>query len=590
MKQKRTFLALLLAAALSLGLLAAPVSAAYAPSYDVDTTITDDQLNRKTQAAKGFAIASGVLQGDEKGNLNWDNTLTRAQAATMIIRLMGMEDEAKAAMNQPSPFTDVPAWANGYINVAYQEQIVKGVTDDRFSPNTPCRIQDFITMLYRLTNLTENQDYSWSTAAADFIEDTRAIESYKSMSGWYPSRIMFRVCADQMETYFKNNGAFTREVACDVVYFMLDIKAGPDDESLADLLAENYGMSDMVLYNHYVRRTAYNMRNDTSVTFNNYSGSVPTVLSVKDGKLYVEDSHKSEIYITLPSGERVSLGSPVTLPKEGFSTTLSYQEKFLAGYDEDGDPLYGGRGHEVDFTVTCKDGKWSLYKGKSGAEAPDYAYVYACRSEEHFTELSKLEGNLKPTPEIQALADKLTAGKTTELSKADAICEWVATHIYYDYPTYRTSSKDFWYKQLPEVVLETRLAVCQGFSQLTYVLLKAAGIECYDESGSVSTGWSHGWNVARLDGKWVVMDNTWDSPLEYEKTAGSGYQCRYDEPGLIWVWRTPDNIMEPGASRRDVQLGKVYFNMDYEKFYSEHKLYHTPQFANRTVLNINSVK
>lgn len=585
MIQKRTFLALLLAAALSLGLLAAPVSAAYAPSYDVDTTITDDQLNRKTQAAKGFAIASGVLRGDEKGNLNWDGTLTRAQAATMIIRLMGMEDKAKAAMNQPSPFTDVPAWANGYINVAYREGVAKGVTNNRFSPNTPCRVQDFITMLYRLTNLTENQDYSWSTAVADFIGDTRAIESYKNMSGWYPSRIMFRDCADKMELYFKYNGAFTREVACDVIYFMLDIKAGPDDESLADLLAENYGMSDMVLYNHYVRRTAYNMRSDTSVTFNNYSGSVPTVLSVKDGKLYVEDSHKSETYITLPSGERVSLGSPVALPKESFSTTLSYLETFLDGYDEDGDPLYGGRSHDEKFTVTYKDGKWSLAKGELQENA-DYAYIYAYRSEEHFTELAKLEGNLEPTPKIQALAGKLTAGKTTELAKADAICEWVATHIYYDYDSLHNASFDnLAYRQVPEVVLERRLAICDGYSKLTHVLLKAADIECYEESGKAS----HGWNAAKLDGKWVVIDNTWDSPLEYEKTAGSGYQCRYDDPGLIWVWRTPDNIMEPGASRRDVQLGKVYFNMDYDKFYSDHKLYHTPQFANRTVLNINHV-
>lgn len=596
MNRKRTFPALLLAAALFLGLLAAPVSAANTPSYNVDTTVTDELNSRKTQAAKGFAIASGVLQGDAAGELHWERTLTRAQAATMIIRLMGLEDQAKAAMSQPSSFTDVPAWANGYVNVAYQEQIVKGVSDDRFAPNSPCRVQDFITMLYRLTNLTENQDFSWGTALTDLVRDTKAIAaSYQGRNNWTNS-VDFRVQASMLENYFKNGGAFTREAACDVIYFMLNIKAGPDDESLGDLLSANCGMSDLLLFHHYVRRTAYTLKgvavDSSTLTFEKFTGSTPTVVSIKDGKLYVEDSLKSEITVTFPTdampfGETFSCAGPVALPKQTVTVSMNYNERFLAGYDEDGDPVYGAYNHNKKFTVSYKNGAWSLSDGDASRQDNiDYAYYYAYRCEDHFASLAKVQGNLEITPEIQALADKLTAGKATELDKADAICEWVATHIYYDYDSlHNASTDDLIHRQQPGAVLERRRAICDGYSKLTLVLMQAAGLECYEEAGKGNSA-SHGWNVARLDGKWVVIDNTWDSPLTYEKNAGEGYQCRYSDPDLIWVWRTPSDIMEPGASRRQE---KVYFNMSYDEFYSSHKILHAPQFANRTTTNIDYI-
>jgi hypothetical protein len=42
-----------------------------------------------------FLNKLGVLLGDEKGNLNLDNKLTREQMVVLISRLYGKEDEAK---------------------------------------------------------------------------------------------------------------------------------------------------------------------------------------------------------------------------------------------------------------------------------------------------------------------------------------------------------------------------------------------------------------------------------------------------------------------------------------------------------------
>ncbi|MBO5572285.1 MAG: hypothetical protein J5926_06220 [Ruminococcus sp.] len=55
-------------------------------------------------------------------------------------------------------------------------------------------------------------------------------------------------------------------------------------------------------------------------------------------------------------------------------------------------------------------------------------------------------------------------------------------------------------------------AVCQGYAQLCYRLLKDAGISCRIISGT-SRGIRHTWNIAELDGVYYLLDSTWDSIL-----------------------------------------------------------------------------
>ena len=110
MKKHARFFSLLLASALTAGL-SAPALAANGQEYYLKTTVTVEgglRSGLKTEVSQGFAIASRVFRGDQSGALNWDDTLTRAEAVTMIIRLMGLAEEAQAAASRPCPFTDVP--------------------------------------------------------------------------------------------------------------------------------------------------------------------------------------------------------------------------------------------------------------------------------------------------------------------------------------------------------------------------------------------------------------------------------------------------------------------------------------------------
>ncbi|MNI34650.1 Transglutaminase-like superfamily protein [compost metagenome] len=70
--------------------------------------------------------------------------------------------------------------------------------------------------------------------------------------------------------------------------------------------------------------------------------------------------------------------------------------------------------------------------------------------------------------------------------------------------------------------LRTGEAVCQGYSLLTYQLLKTAGFASLIVEGTAG-GQAHAWNLVLLDGKWYHLDTTWDDPL-----SNGPEQVRYD--------------------------------------------------------------
>jgi transglutaminase/protease-like cytokinesis protein 3 len=125
-------------------------------------------------------------------------------------------------------------------------------------------------------------------------------------------------------------------------------------------------------------------------------------------------------------------------------------------------------------------------------------------------------------PEIQALADQITQGQTAENFKMVLIHNWVAMHIRYDdelwgqikaHPTATLGLKDY-DDSVATNVLHTRKAVCLGYAALTSSLLIAAGIPAKMVSGTVTNALhpcDHIWNKAFVDGKWIILDTTWDA-------------------------------------------------------------------------------
>lgn len=90
----------------------------------------------------------GVISGDTNGNFNPDQTVTRAQMAAILCRMLG---ETEDLPTDGDRFTDVPAsyWANGYIVKAAELGIIGGYQDGSFKPGNAVTYEQGIAMTIR---------------------------------------------------------------------------------------------------------------------------------------------------------------------------------------------------------------------------------------------------------------------------------------------------------------------------------------------------------------------------------------------------------------------------------------------------------
>jgi len=104
----------------------------------------------QADAYSDFITKLGYLQlfrGDNYGNFNPDSTITRAEFAALICRMLGYENEAINHQGEVV-FNDVPAnhWSSGYIYVASKLGIINGYGNGNFGPEDPVLYEQAIKM------------------------------------------------------------------------------------------------------------------------------------------------------------------------------------------------------------------------------------------------------------------------------------------------------------------------------------------------------------------------------------------------------------------------------------------------------------
>ena len=116
--------------ALSLGLTAAMISGlmvmgSSAASY---ADVTSEENVEAIEVLK----AVGIMVGDEDGNFNPDQNVTRNEMAVVMCNLM---DYTVASYKGTSPFTDVPTWAEPYVAACYTNGLTAGTSDTTYGGN-----------------------------------------------------------------------------------------------------------------------------------------------------------------------------------------------------------------------------------------------------------------------------------------------------------------------------------------------------------------------------------------------------------------------------------------------------------------------
>ncbi len=104
-------------------------------------------------AAKALGL-KGIVRGFPDGTLRPGDTLTRAQAAKMLIKITIPSDPTTPG---PQVFKDVPSdgqWHVPYVNMAAALGFIKGYPDGTFRPEQTVTRAEFATMLGRLLQVT----------------------------------------------------------------------------------------------------------------------------------------------------------------------------------------------------------------------------------------------------------------------------------------------------------------------------------------------------------------------------------------------------------------------------------------------------
>ncbi len=134
--------------------LAAPAEAAYAksPAEPLADILYAENLFKGT----------GTTERDEPIYQLY-GSVTRAQAITMLVRILGKESEALANQERyETPFTDVPAWAAPYVGYAYENRLTSGTSATTFSPDLSIPANQFMTFCLRALGYSSESDFTYA--------------------------------------------------------------------------------------------------------------------------------------------------------------------------------------------------------------------------------------------------------------------------------------------------------------------------------------------------------------------------------------------------------------------------------------------
>ena len=145
----RAMLSALLCLALCLGSVGAAESR--------DLTSQEGQAMRLERL--GLFLGVGE-DGNGFTDFDLDRAPSREEAVTMLVRALGKGAEA-AGMEKTHPFTDVPAWADGYVSYAYAQGLTKGISDTAFGAGETATGAMYVTFMLRALNYVDGADFTW---------------------------------------------------------------------------------------------------------------------------------------------------------------------------------------------------------------------------------------------------------------------------------------------------------------------------------------------------------------------------------------------------------------------------------------------
>lgn len=112
----------------------------------------DVSKSAKYAQAVDYVSSAGLMVGYGDGTFKPEKTVTRAEMATVLCKILGKDKNLK---KDGSKFFDVPEshWSNGYVVAAAELGVVSGYGQKRFGPDETVTYEQALTMLVNALKL-----------------------------------------------------------------------------------------------------------------------------------------------------------------------------------------------------------------------------------------------------------------------------------------------------------------------------------------------------------------------------------------------------------------------------------------------------
>lgn len=243
----------------------------------------------------------GLFQGTQNG-YDLDRTPTRAEAAVMLVRLLGKEAEAKA-LTYTAPFTDLKGWEKPYVQYLYSNGLANGTNRTTFNPTGKCTAQMYAVFLLRALGYSDTADFSYANA----IETARE-------QGIYDTGII-------------NTQNFLRDDAAAASYTVLSVSPKNSEGTLLDQLVSENAITEVdakryqSLFSSYAQYREATAGMDALLHYSvNSEFASPaavthdgkTVMQVQTSETTVFDREKNELL----TDRKMTLSAPNTSDKQ----------------------------------------------------------------------------------------------------------------------------------------------------------------------------------------------------------------------------------------------------------------------------------
>ena len=123
-------------------------------------------------------------------------------------------------------------------------------------------------------------------------------------------------------------------------------------------------------------------------------------------------------------------------------------------------------------------------------------------------DIDELKRMKKETPQlVKDAVSKIKPRSNSDYDIVDAVNDYLCDTVYYppDEPYEPVT-------HTPYGALKNGCAVCEGYACAAKLILNALGVECDIQTGDVTNGGGHAWNIVKVDDKWYQLDITWNDP------------------------------------------------------------------------------